>query len=50
MIEILQGITGMLKKAIGIMGLSKNVSQDDWIDELYWGPTMIEQLPAKCKE
>ena len=32
------------------MGLSKNLSQDDGIEEPYWGPTMIEQLPAKCRE
>ena len=32
------------------MGLSKNLSQDDGIEEPYWRPTMIEQLPAKCRE
>ena len=40
---------GMLKRAIRIMRLSKSLSQDDGIEEPHWGPTMIEQLPAKCR-
>ena len=41
---------GLLKRAIRIMRLSKNLSQDDGIEEPHWGPTMIEQLPVKCRE
>ena len=41
---------GLLKSTIRIMQLSKNLSQDDGIEEPHWEPTMIEQLPAKCRE
>ena len=39
----------MLKRAMRIIRLSKNLSQNDRIEEPHWGPTMMEQLPANCR-